>query len=136
MSHDEAMLVVNRLIVSVLPALELEATPPFVYQLLLCASVRFGGEAATLLSGQLLRLRVLRGVMDFFDGLDLELESMCDGEVMELSQQRHVSQRPCPVPARATAAASKVLLAVEGTVILHINSSVKHDPQLSKDLVR
>ena len=84
-----------------------------------------------------MRVRVLRGVMDYFDGLDMELDTMCDGEVVEMSQARSLSERLAgATPARNITASTKILRAVQGTIILHINSAVKHDPLLSKELVR
>lgn len=55
-----------------------------------------------------------------------------DGEVVEVSQTGHYTQRL----GAGGRGGVKVLRAVEGTVILHINSAVKHDPLLAKDLVR
>lgn len=95
---------------SVLPALDLEAAPPFVYQLLLLSSSRFSPEggpappagptsvssASSAAPGASdkhgMRLRVLRGVMDHFDGLDMDVGAVCDGEVVEVRSQ--------PSPAR------------------------------------
>lgn len=131
--------VLDRLLSAVLPAMDVDATPPFVYQLLLFASARASDGAApdgAADRGQA-RLRVLRGVMDYYDGLDAEADTVVDGEVVALSQARGLSQRLADVtPARSIAASAKVLRAVEGTVLLHIHSAALHDVALAKDVVR
>ena len=60
MAPEHAVAVLDRLVHAVLPALDLEATPPFVYQLLLFACTPFGEVAlfSSVCGVSLWRLRV------------------------------------------------------------------------------
>ena len=70
----QALSLLQRLTGPLLAALEPEAIPPYVYQLILFATSSSGeGGVSGAGDRRHMRLRVLHGVMDYFDQMDLEI---------------------------------------------------------------